>query len=174
MKIGSTSPENAIGRFIILFTFAILSFGSINAFAQTPTPTPVTLNVARSGHTATVLADGRVLVFGGDPAGATEATAEIVDVSGSTSTPVSLTGVAPRTGHTATRLANGSVLIAGGSESGVPSSSTLIISPAGSASAGPNMASARSATPRSTSPKPTTSCSSAATRPAGQLGRRQG
>jgi hypothetical protein len=137
----SPSPANVIGRFIVLFASAILSFGSINAVAQTS----VTLNAARHGHTATVLPDGRVLVFGGDAAGVTEATAEIVDIVAGTSTPVSLTGVAARTGHTATRLADGRVLIAGGSESGVPVSSTLFIDAGGNASPGPNMSSARSA-----------------------------
>ena len=66
----------------------------------------------RVGHTATVLANGKVLVTGGwSDKGLT--TAELYDpATGSFVKARSMLG--PRTSHTATLLANGKVLIAGG------------------------------------------------------------
>lgn len=67
--------------------------------------------VGRSGHTASLLADGRVLVVGGSSAGSP--TAEIYDPKvGAFSVIPGLTE--GRTGHTATVLSSGKVLIAGG------------------------------------------------------------
>src|SRR5215471_15230103 len=73
----------------------------------------VSLIQGREQHTATLLADGRVLVAGGfgnvDPL----ATAELYDQStGVWSRTGSL--VVGRSGHTATLLSNGKVLVAGG------------------------------------------------------------
>ncbi|MEZ4542042.1 MAG: kelch repeat-containing protein [Chloroflexota bacterium] len=71
------------------------------------------LNEARSGHTATLLSDGRVLVAGGLAPSAITASAEAFDpVAGVWSVVGSM--AAPRVGHTATRLADGRVLVAGG------------------------------------------------------------
>ncbi|MCC6629575.1 MAG: hypothetical protein IT340_19525 [Chloroflexi bacterium] len=67
----------------------------------------------RSGPSATLLSDGKVLVAGGDDGDTTLATAEIYD-------PVMDTWVdtgamaTPRESHTAVRLADGSVLVLGG------------------------------------------------------------
>ena len=78
---------------------------------------------ARSGHTATLLANGEVLIVGGTDESfvAGVKTAELYDAlmgmfssSGSVST--------PRSGHTATLLANGKVLIAGGIDRTNPNS----------------------------------------------------
>jgi hypothetical protein len=68
------------------------------------------MTTARSGHTAVLLLDGRVLIAGGDAAGS----AELYDPSSGTFV---LSGrmIEPRYYQTATRLANGQVLIAGGS-----------------------------------------------------------
>src|SRR6476619_5709766 len=72
------------------------------------------LVVPRTGHAATPLADGRVLITGGrDGAGAIVATAEVFDPANETSTAVGVLTIA-RVDHTATLLANGQVLIAGG------------------------------------------------------------
>jgi len=66
------------------------------------------MTVARTGHTATLLPDGRVLIIGN--AGTI---AEIYDpASGSFSSTGNM--AAPRSGHTATLLNSGKVLIAGG------------------------------------------------------------
>jgi hypothetical protein len=69
----------------------------------------------RTGHTATLLADGRVLLAGGWGADRVLATAEIYDpATGSFGPVAAMTG--PRAAHTATLLADGRVLLAGGSD----------------------------------------------------------
>lgn len=99
-------------------------------------PTSGSLITARSGHTATKLDDGRVLVVGGESTGANEIYDPTSGTSGSTG---SLS--VPRSGHTATRLNDGRVLIAGGSGD----ASTEIFDPvSGTFSAGPAMTTARS------------------------------
>jgi hypothetical protein len=72
------------------------------------------MGTARRFHTATLLGNGKVLVAGGEDAGATAfASAELYDPSTGTFSPTgSMT--APRVGHTATLLSNGKVLITGG------------------------------------------------------------
>lgn len=71
------------------------------------------LQAPRAGHTATLLADGRVLVIGGRGAGGDLSSLEVVDPATGTSSllPVSL-GRA-RAGHTATAIRNGEILVAG-------------------------------------------------------------
>jgi WD40 repeat protein len=66
------------------------------------------LNIARSGHTATLLPNGKVLVVGGDSSGS----GELYDPATGT---WSLTGSlnTPTGGHTATLLPNGKVLVVG-------------------------------------------------------------
>jgi hypothetical protein len=76
---------------------------------------------ARAAHTATVLANGRVLIVGGATLGgwgfpfygSATPTAEIFDPATNTSTATGTMG-APRFGHTATLLASGKVLFTGG------------------------------------------------------------
>ena len=70
--------------------------------------------IARYAHTATLLADGRVLVAGGTTSGFTTLnSAEIYNPAGDTWTPAASMNNG-RTGHIATRLADGRVLVAGG------------------------------------------------------------
>jgi hypothetical protein len=88
------------------------------------------LAVPRTGHAATALADGRVLITGGrDSAGAIVATAEVFDPANETSTAVGVLTIA-RIDHTATLLANGRVLIAGGTGASGALKSAEIFDPA--------------------------------------------
>ena len=76
------------------------------------TPT-APMNEARSGHTATLLADGQVLIVGGWGVSGRTATAELYDPqTGKFRYAANM--VAPRASMTATLLKNGQVLIAGG------------------------------------------------------------
>src|SRR6266481_2649146 len=87
------------------------------------------LVVPRTGHVATVLADGRVLITGGrDSAGTIVASAEIFDPATETSTAVGAL-VTARVSHTATLLPNGRVLIAGGTSATGSLSSAEIFDP---------------------------------------------
>ncbi len=76
------------------------------------------LNVARAGHTATLLKDGTVLLAGGieNVSGVMTAvnSAELYDPIAQTFSAVAATMTAARVGHTATLLKDGRVLLAGG------------------------------------------------------------
>jgi hypothetical protein len=72
------------------------------------------MNHARIGHTATVLADGRVLVVGGTSGNDAVQSAEVFDPAAGTWTDAASPD-AGRTGHTATLLPDGRVLVVGGS-----------------------------------------------------------
>ena len=69
------------------------------------------LHGLRSGHTATLLADGRVLVAGGEDGTAVLASAEIYDPGTNSWTEVAPMGRA-RLNHAASLLPDGSVLVA--------------------------------------------------------------
>lgn len=92
----------------------ILDHGS--AGSQVPGQWAATGRMAtpRAWHTATLLADGRVLIAGGvDPSGAATRSTEIYDPATGTFSPTGSLGAA-RAGHVAVRLADGRVLVAGG------------------------------------------------------------
>ncbi|WP_437281591.1 kelch repeat-containing protein [Sorangium sp. So ce375] len=71
------------------------------------------MGIARYGHTATLLANGKVLVTGGSSTGGYQATAEIYDPATNTWSPVPSMGQ-PRIYHTATLMGDGNVLVVGG------------------------------------------------------------
>jgi RHS repeat-associated protein len=74
--------------------------------------------VARAGHTATVLADGTVLIVGGrEAAGQLADVPELFDPDAAAFMPITIDGATARTGHTATLLSDGRVLVAGGGTS---------------------------------------------------------
>lgn len=81
-----------------------------------PSTTTVALGLARSGHTATRLQDGRLLVTGGvERTGASARDdAFLLDPTTFVATPVSGRMHVARTGHTATLLPSGKVLLLGG------------------------------------------------------------
>jgi hypothetical protein len=83
---------------------------------------------ARSGHTATMLPDGQVVVVGGSGSARPLATAELYDpvIGRFTETGSLTTG---RTSHTATLLTNGKVLVAGGYDGKVWSAGAELYDP---------------------------------------------
>jgi hypothetical protein len=101
-----------------IFVALAVGCGGQTLFSQsrgTFTPTG-TMNASRAGHTATLLADGKVLIAGGYSFGfppQVVASAELYDpVSGTFMNTGNL--VTPRARHTATLLPDGRVLLAGG------------------------------------------------------------
>ncbi len=88
-----------------------------------PTPAPQAGNwmlgrpmgTRRHKHTATVLANGKVLVAGGNNGTDILHTAELDDPATNRWSPTNNTLAVPRENHTATVLANGKVLVVGGS-----------------------------------------------------------
>ncbi len=83
------------------------------------------LITGRTNHTATLLANGKVLVAGGvDSSGNPVPTAEVYDPQANTWTPAGSL-IHPRYGHTATLLNTGKVLVVGG-VNGISSGGTLV------------------------------------------------
>jgi len=100
---------------------------------------------ARSGHTASLLRDGRVLIAGGEGALGVSSTLEIFDPATGAFIPAGELS-APRKTHAAAVLADGRVLVAGGSDGLSALSSTDIFDPAtAQASPGPALSTARAA-----------------------------
>ena len=78
---------------------------------------PASLASARSGHSATVLPDGTVFIFGGTGLdGQVVSGAEIIDPLRGTVAQQVASGLTARTRHSATLLTGGQVLIAGGQD----------------------------------------------------------
>ena len=90
------------------------------------------LNQPRAEHTATLLANGTVLIAGGrDAAGQPLASAEIYDPATGAYTLLASPLPAPVWGHTANRLSDGTVLIAGGTgDGGLPVAAAQLFDPA--------------------------------------------
>jgi Kelch motif len=110
---------------------------------------PPSMTTPRSGHTATLLNNGKVLVAGGSNSSAAGIngldTAELYDPVSQTFTPTQSTMTTPRTGHTATLLSDGTVLLAGGNNSTAAMSAEIYVPTTDSFHATGNMTTARGA-----------------------------
>ena len=116
-----------------------------NSFTAGPSMSlPVTPPQDRSGATATLLQDGRVLVAGGFSGDSGfQATSQIYDPSGN-SFSAGPSMILPRENATATRLTNGNVLIPGGTGTpGVTATSEIYDVTSNSFTSGPLMQTAR-------------------------------
>ena len=131
-------------RGIVENAHAELARNSLVATTLAAPPADGQLNIARRGHSATLLSDGKLLVIGGENASGFVTAAELFDpASGNFSVSGNLG--TPRADHTAARLSDGRVLIAGGRGDLGPLSSTEIFDPAtGAFAAGPDLIGARS------------------------------
>src|SRR5512133_3749542 len=106
---GAPAESAALG------TVALAADGTRSQFIEAPVPLRL-----RTDHTATLLADGRVLFAGGlDGAEGVEASAELYDPTTGAATAVAAMEQ-PRWKHTALALPDGRVLIAGGYTSNPP------------------------------------------------------
>src|SRR3989441_13206049 len=86
------------------------------------------LQIARAGHTATLLADGRILIVGGETASGPVSQAEIFDPDPGTFS-VAASSIVSRTDHAATLLTNGHVLVTGGRHKDALLNSTEVFDP---------------------------------------------
>ncbi len=113
--------------------------GSGNGSAATPLIEATNLQVARKGHTATRLQDGRILIVGGENQSGPVAEGELFDAAAGTFSlgPALQT---PRTEHIAILLPDGRVLIAGGRVDNQKLANTEIWDPnSNSSSSGPSL-----------------------------------
>lgn len=97
---------------VLLATFVLTVVSHASAAGWSALPSMAS---ARQQHSATLLADGRVLVVGGttSPGGTVLSSSEVYDPAANRWTPAAGTGTA-RVSHSANRLADGTVLVAGG------------------------------------------------------------
>lgn len=101
-------------RYGVFFASAALSESEIYDPAANTWANVAHMNAARSGHTLTLLQNGKVLAAGGQDAnGNAQSTAEIYDPVANTWTSVASLNTA-RYSHTATLLNDGTVLVTGG------------------------------------------------------------
>ena len=112
-------------------------------FAEAAPAESSTMSVARRGHTATRLSDGRVLIAGGENSSGPLNDSELYDPAAATFAAGANMGAA-RADHSATLLSDGRVLIAGGRNGAGAVATTEIFDPTtGTFTGGPSMSVAR-------------------------------
>src|SRR5437667_11454162 len=131
MKISPNASNAGMRFFVFLTASTTLAIATlVSASSSLQVEQLDSLVVPRTGHAATALSDGCVLITGGrDNAGNIVAASEIFDPETHTSA-ASATLTTARVDHTATRLADGRVLVAGGTGDIGPLSSAEIFDPA--------------------------------------------
>jgi hypothetical protein len=153
--LATTSRASSIGESLFARARAIISGGqtpqthatvanhALSAELEAAPIESTTMLVERRGHTATRLADGRVLIAGGENSNGTLNETELYDPASATFTAAANMNSA-RANHSATLLADGRVLIAGGRDGAAAVATTEIFDPAtGTFSSGPAMNAAR-------------------------------
>jgi hypothetical protein len=137
------------GRILLVLTL-FLFIGMLcggSSWAQDPWTQVGNLSQARAGHTGTLLADGRILIVGGEnpnPAALVKISEIFDPATGQFSAGAELN--IARADHSATLLPDGKVFIIGGRNSGGTLTSTEIYDPAaGSFAVGPSLNRARTA-----------------------------
>ncbi|PYK75205.1 MAG: hypothetical protein DME39_04775, partial [Verrucomicrobia bacterium] len=131
MKTTSKTNKTRTRFFAFLMAGATLVIGTwVSASSSHQVEQLDSLVVPRTGHVATALSDGRILITGGrDNAGNLVAASEIFDPQTQTSA-ASATLATARVDHSATVLVDGRVLVAGGTGNSGPLSSAEIFDPA--------------------------------------------
>jgi hypothetical protein len=108
LLLGGESSGNVVGTAVI-----------VDPATGTTTASATSMVVERSGHTATVLPDGTVLIIGGrDALGQPAPVAELFDPNSGAFMSVAFEGGMARAGHSATLLSDGRLLVAGGTTAG--------------------------------------------------------
>ncbi|PYK62780.1 MAG: hypothetical protein DME50_18700 [Verrucomicrobia bacterium] len=115
MKISPNASNAGMRFFVFLTASTTLAIATlVSASSSHQVEQLDSLVVPRTGHTATALSDGLIMIIGGsDGAGNLVSVSEIFDPQSRTST-ASAALTTARVDHTATRLADGRVLVAGG------------------------------------------------------------
>ena len=111
--------SEAVRSFVLtrLLTIGLVASAAVPAFGSSNTWTPTgSMTTARTGHTATLLANGEVLVAGGGNTTILPSAELYNQAAGKWAATGSM--ATARTDHTATLLANGEVLVAGGLSNG--------------------------------------------------------
>ncbi len=110
------------------FLTFLLPFVVLFAFTSEEAQSTIALVPERTGHTATLLTTGKVLITGGVNESSTLDSALLYDPIAGTFSPTG-TMTSPRANHTATLLPDGRVLIAGGDISGAALNTAEVYNP---------------------------------------------